>query len=328
MVRTRPQGQENKQLATGRIEVVVRALQILSTSDVLPFPLDDEHHHVSETVCLKNRMLDLRRPHVQEPLIRRAHIVRVMRRFLDERGFLDIETPMLTRATPEGSRDYLVPSRIQHGHFYALPQSPQLFKQLYMMAGFDRYYQVTRCFRDEDLRADRQPEFTQLDLEASFVNEKDIQDLIEELMKNIFKEVMKIDIQTPFLRCTYDEVMRDYASDKPDLRIPLKLVDIHDCVQDVDFAVFAKPARDPGSRVVALKCPNGCETLTRKMLDDYGTFVGQLGAKGLAYIKVNDRSQGLEGCQSPILKFLNASVVEAILNRVDAKTLARTKRKL
>lgn len=320
LVKARPQGQENSHMATGQIELIGQELEILAESEPPPFPLDDEHYQVGETVRLKHRMLDLRRPQMQGRLLRRSHIVRVMRRYLDDMGFLDMETPMLTRATPEGARDYLVPSRTQHGHVYALPQSPQLFKQLYMMAGFDRYYQVVRCFRDEDLRADRQPEFTQLDIECSFVDEKDIQDLIEGLLKAIFKEVMNVEIKTPFLRLSYDEVIRDYASDKPDLRIPLKLVDINDCVQDVEFKVFADAAKSKDCRVVAMNCPRGCETLSRKMLDDYATFVGLHGAKGLAYIKVNDRKQGLAGCQSPILKFLNETVVNQILDRVGANT--------
>ncbi len=317
-VTKRPSGQENPHIPTGTIEVIASALSILNASETPPFPLD-EHYQVGEEVRLMYRYLDLRRPEAQGRLFTRAKMTRVIREFMDAQGFIDVETPMLTKATPEGARDYLVPSRINKGSFYALPQSPQLFKQLLMMSGFDRYYQIVKCFRDEDLRADRQPEFTQLDIEMSFVDAEDVMALGETLMKLLFKEIKYLDWAEAFPRMTYAEAMRRFASDKPDLRIPLELVDIADLVKEVEFKVFSAPAKDPHSRVVAMKVPGVCEKLSRKDLDDYVKFVAPFGAKGLAYIRVNDRSLGVEGLQSPITKFFTAQVLETILDRVQAK---------
>jgi aspartyl-tRNA synthetase len=263
--------------------------------------------------------LDLRRQEMQKRLQLRAKVARLIRQFLDNHGFLDIETPMLTKATPEGARDYLVPSRTHPGSFFALPQSPQLFKQLLMMSGFDRYYQIVRCFRDEDLRADRQPEFTQLDIETSFIDETTLQQLMEDMVRLLFKECLQIELPKPFPRLPYAEAMQRYGSDKPDLRIPLELVDIDDLLKNVDFKVFSGPANDPKGRVIALRLPQGCE-LSRKEIDDYTAFVAIYGAKGLAYIKVNDRHTGATGLQSPILKFLPEDVTEAILQRTQAQT--------
>jgi aspartyl-tRNA synthetase len=317
-VRLRPEGMRNDNLATGQIEIVSHSLAILNRSQPLPFAPSD-YASVGEEVRLRYRYIDLRRSEMQSRLQFRAHAVQYCRRFLDTQGFLDIETPMLTRPTPEGARDYIVPSRTHVGSFFALPQSPQLFKQLLMMSGFDRYYQVARCFRDEDLRADRQPEFTQLDIEMSFIEEADLQVIMEELMVGLFKELMQVEIPRPFPRLSYNEAMRRFGSDKPDLRIPLELVDIADLVKDVDFKVFAEAANNPKGRVVVLRLPQGA-SLSRKELDDYGQFVGIYGAKGLAYIKVNDTSLGLEGLQSPILKFLPESAVMAIMQRTQAET--------
>lgn len=317
-VRERPAGQANPNLKTGQIEVVGSELTILNES-VPPVFLLDEYQQVSEEVRLKHRYLDLRRPDMQSRMIKRSFIVREVRNYLEGLGFLDIETPMLTRATPEGARDYLVPSRVHKGEFYALPQSPQLFKQLLMISGFDRYYQIVRCFRDEDLRADRQPEFTQIDIEASFIDKEWLMNMAEGLTKTVFKNVLTIDFDK-FPRMTYKEAMYTYGSDKPDLRIPLKFTDISALVKNCDFKVFSEPAQDRYGRVVALKLPNGCELLTRKMLDDYGTFVGNYGAKGLAYIKVNDKTKGLEGLQSPIIKFLDEATILQILDRTAAET--------
>lgn len=316
-VRPRPAGTINTELATGKIEIQALELEILNRAMSLPFQIDE--HHLSEEVRLRYRYLDLRRPEMRERLQCRAKVTRVLRNYLDSHGFLDIETPMLTRATPEGARDYLVPSRKQNGSFFALPQSPQLFKQLLMMAGMDRYYQIVRCFRDEDLRADRQPEFTQLDIETSFMDELSIQNIFEEMIRSLFAEVMNVQLPNPFPRLTYTEAMRRYASDKPDLRIPLELVDVADLLRQVDFKVFAAPANDPHSRVVVLRLPKGGE-LTRKQIDDYTQFVATYGAKGLAYIKVNDRAAGVAGLQSPILKFLPEEVVLTILDRSKAET--------
>ncbi|MFC3907540.1 aspartate--tRNA ligase [Legionella dresdenensis] len=317
-VRPRPEGMINDKMPTGKIEIVGNALTILNQSQTPPF-LPDDHQQVSEDMRYRYRYLDLRRNAMQENLTIRHHMIRCMREYLNAQHFTDIETPMLTKATPEGARDYLVPSRVHPGEFYALPQSPQLFKQLLMMSGFDRYYQVVRCFRDEDLRADRQPEFTQLDIEMSFIDETVIQSLIEGMLKKIFKEVLNVELPDTLPRMTFAEAMRRFGSDKPDLRIPLEFVDVADLVKDCQFNVFASAASDPEGRVVALKLPNGCE-LTRKELDGYGDFVGIYGAKGLAYIKVNDRSQGHQGLQSPIIKFLSEDAVEAILQRVNAQT--------
>ena len=313
----RPAGTENPNLTTGLIEVIATELHVYNRSEPLPFQLA-EHSTVSgEEVRLKYRYLDLRRPEVYQRFAFRSKVTQVMRRYFDDLGFMDIETPMLTKATPEGARDYLVPSRVHPGEFFALPQSPQLFKQLLMMAGFDRYYQIVKCFRDEDLRADRQPEFTQLDLEMSFQSETEIQSIVETLVKRLFKDLLDVSLPEELIQLTYHEAMRRFGSDKPDLRNPLELVDVADLLTDVDFAVFANPAKDPGCRVAALKVPNG-SSLSRKQLDEYTQYVSIFGAKGLAYIKVNDLSQGAAGLQSPIVKFLPFDVIEAILTRLDA----------
>ena len=317
-VRPRPEGMVNETMATGRVEVLGTDLTILNQAKTPPF-LPDEHQTVNEDLRYRYRYLDLRRTEMQNNLMVRHQMIRCIRNFLNERNFIDIETPMLTKATPEGARDYLVPSRVHSGEFYALPQSPQLFKQLLMMSGFDQYYQIVRCFRDEDLRADRQPEFTQLDLEMAFVDQESILNLMEGLIKTVFSDVLQVELPDTFLRITYQEAMRRYGSDKPDLRIPLELVDIADLVTACGFKVFATAANDPEGRVAAIRLPDGCR-LSRKELDDYGTFVGIYGAKGLAYIKVNDLSQGMAGLQSPILKFLSEETVLAILDRLQAKT--------
>ncbi|MDX1654418.1 MAG: aspartate--tRNA ligase [Candidatus Competibacteraceae bacterium] len=315
-VRRRPEGTENPNLPTGMVEVLVAELEILNRAEALPFQLDDED--TSEEVRLRFRYLDLRRPIMQQRLMTRARIARSLRGFLDERGFLDIETPMLTKATPEGARDYLVPSRTHPGNFFALPQSPQLFKQLLMMSGYDRYYQIVRCFRDEDLRADRQPEFTQLDIETSFLGEDQITELMEEMIRSLFKEVLGVELADPFPRMAYGEALDRFGSDKPDLRIPLELVELSDLMGGVEFKVFSGPARDPGGRVAALKVPGGGRKLSRKEIDDYTGFVGRYGAKGLAYIKINHRAKGREGLQSPIIKFLPDDVLAQILERTGA----------
>ncbi|HEB97660.1 MAG TPA: aspartate--tRNA ligase [Sedimenticola thiotaurini] len=315
-VRARPEGTVNPDLPTGEVEVLGRDLEILNRSETPPFQLD-EHERASEEVRLRYRYIDLRRPEMLNNIRLRAAITRELRRYLDENGFLDIETPMLTRATPEGARDYLVPSRTHPGKFFALPQSPQLFKQLLMMSGMERYYQVVRCFRDEDLRADRQPEFTQLDVEASFIDEHQLMEWMEEMIRGVVKTVLGDDLPDPFPRMTHAEAMRRFGSDRPDLRCPLELVDVGDLMTDVDFKVFSGPANDPNGRVAALCLPAGCE-LTRREIDGYTKFVGIYGARGLAYIKVNDREKGRDGLQSPILKFLPDAAVEAILERTGA----------
>jgi len=317
-VRPRPAGMINDKMATGRIEIVGTHLEILNQAQTPPF-LPDEHQLVNEDLRYRYRYLDLRRTDMQQNLILRHKLVRCIRDYLNTKGFVDIETPMLTKATPEGARDYLVPSRVYPGQFYALPQSPQLFKQLLMMSGFDKYYQIVRCFRDEDLRADRQPEFTQLDIEMAFIDMPVIMQLIEGLLKTVFLDILNVKLPETLPTMTYAEAMRRFGSDKPDLRNPLELVDIADLVSDCNFNVFAAAANDPKGRVAALKLPNGCK-LSRKELDSYGEFVGIYGAKGLAYIKVNDRQQGLEGLQSPIIKFLSEQHVEAILDRMNAQT--------
>lgn len=317
-VRSRPSGMVNPNMQTGKIEVLGTSLEILNAAKTPPF-LPDEHQAVNEDVRFNYRYLDLRRTELQNNLILRHKLTSCIRNFLNSEEFVDIETPMLTKATPEGARDYLVPSRVHPGSFYALPQSPQLFKQLLMMSGFDKYYQVARCFRDEDLRADRQPEFTQLDLEMSFVDEDTVRKLIDRMLKVVFKETIGADIPDSIPVMQYAEAMRRFGSDKPDLRNPLELVDVDDLLKDTQFQVFAKAANSDKSRVVALKLPSGCK-LSRKELDDYGKFVGIYGAKGLAYIKVNDLSVGLEGLQSPILKFLAESEIMSILERVEAQT--------
>ena len=314
LVRLRPAGTANANLASGKVELLARRIELLNRSEPLPFQLDEQ---VSEEVRLRYRYLDLRRDVMARRMRQRHAITRAMRNHLDDAGFIDIETPMLTKATPEGARDYLVPSRTHAGKFFALPQSPQIFKQLLMVAGFDRYYQIVRCFRDEDLRADRQPDFTQLDIETSFLNQDEIMVMMEALIRHIFKAVVDVSLPDPFPRITFAEAIRRYASDKPDLRIPLELVDVADLVADCDFKVFSGPARDPAGRVAALRIPGGSK-LTRKEIDDYTAFVARYGARGLAYIKVNDPSKGREGLQSPIIKFLSDAAVAGILSRTDA----------
>ncbi len=315
-VRHRPAGTENPHLRTGQVEVAVDVLEILNAAQALPFQLDEAE--LSEPVRLKYRYLDLRRDVMQRNLRLRHRIARALRGYLEEHGFTEIETPMLTKSTPEGARDYLVPSRTHPGQFFALPQSPQLFKQLLMMAGFERYYQFARCFRDEDLRADRQPEFTQLDIETAFLDEEGVMGLMEEMLRALFKTVVNTELPKPFPRLTHAEAMRRYASDKPDLRNPLELVDVGDLMQAVEFKVFAGPANNPAGRVAALRLPKGGE-LTRSQIDEYTVFVGQHGAKGLAYIKVNDVSKGRDGLQSPILKFLPDAAVSGILSHTGAQ---------
>jgi aspartyl-tRNA synthetase len=298
------------------VEVLGKTLTLLNSSATPPFVLD-EYSDAGEDVRLRYRYLDLRRPEMQARLALRSKISRVIRNTLEEAGCIDVETPILTRATPEGARDYLVPSRTHPGEFFALPQSPQLFKQLLMISGLDRYYQIAKCFRDEDLRADRQPEFTQVDIELSFADEETVMDLGETLVKRLFEEVLEVSLPT-FPRMSWDEAMRRYGSDKPDLRNPLELVDVADLMAEVDFKVFSGPAKDPGGRVAALRAPGG-GALSRKVIDDYTRFVGIYGAKGLAYIKVNSLADGLEGLQSPIIKFLPEAVVRAVLDRVGAE---------
>jgi aspartyl-tRNA synthetase len=315
LVRARPAGTANPHLASGQVELLAHELEILNRSETPPFHHDEV---TNEELRLKYRYLDLRRETMQQRLRLRHKVTRAMRTFLDEHGFIDIETPMLTKATPEGARDYLVPSRTHPGSFFALPQSPQLFKQLLMMSGFDRYYQIVRCFRDEDLRADRQPEFTQLDIETSFMTEAQITSLMEELVRYLFKQVLGDELPNPFPRMTYEEAMRRYGSDKPDLRIPLEMVDVADLVKACEFKVFAGPAADPDGRVAALRVPEGGTRMTRKEIDDCTAFVGRYGAKGLAYIKVNERAKGREGLQSPILKFLTDEAINGILDRTGA----------
>ncbi len=316
-VRRRPAGTENANMPTGQVEIVAQALEILNRAEPPPFSVGDDVE-VSEEVRLRYRYIDLRRPQMLQRLRMRAKVASIMRRFLDEQGFMDVETPILTKSTPEGARDYLVPSRTHPGEFFALPQSPQLFKQLLMMGGLDRYYQIVRCFRDEDLRADRQPEFTQLDIETSFMNEDQIMALMETMLRKLFGEVLEVALPNPIPRMTYAEAMSRFGVDKPDLRIPLELVDLGDLMKDVDFKVFSGAANDPKSRVAALRIPGGC-ALSRKEIDDYTQFVAIYGAKGLAYVKVNNRAAGREGLQSPILKFMPDDVIAAMLERTDAQ---------
>lgn len=315
-VRARTEATVNPGMASGRIEVLGKTLQILNSAQTPPFPLD-AHHAVGEDVRLKYRYMDLRRPDMQRNLIARARITSAIRRYLDEHGFLDIETPILTRATPEGARDYLVPSRTQHGAFFALPQSPQLFKQLLMVSGFDRYYQIARCFRDEDLRADRQPEFTQIDIETSFLDAEAVMSITEGLVFHLFQEQLSVDLGE-FPRMSWADAMERYGSDKPDLRVEWELVSIDDLMTEVDFKVFSGPAQDPDSRVAALRVPGGA-TLSRKEIDDYTHFVGVYGARGLAWIKVNDLTSGIEGLQSPIIKFMPEATVLLLLERLGAQ---------
>ncbi len=316
-VRPRPAGTENPNLSTGKVEVLVQALEVLNKSETPPFHPDDET--VGEDARLKYRYVDLRRPAMQNNLRLRHEVIRRIRNYMDAHGFVDVETPILTRATPEGARDYLVPSRTHPGHFFALPQSPQLFKQLLMVGGLDRYYQIARCFRDEDLRADRQPEFTQLDVETSFLAQKEIMALIEGMLRELFKDVMKVDLGEPLPQMSYADAMARYGSDKPDLRNPLELVEVKDLVADVDFKVFANPAKDPKCRVTALRVPNGREKLSRSQIDACTEFVKQYGARGLAYIVVNDKAKGREGLQSPIVKNLHDRALAGILERTQAQ---------
>ena len=316
LVRHRPAGTTNSGIFSGEIEVLARAIEILNASLTPPFQMDEEN--LSEAIRLEYRYLDLRRPSMQQNIRLRHRVSMAIRTFLDQAGFIDVETPILTKSTPEGARDYLVPSRVHDGHFFALPQSPQLFKQLLMVSGFDRYYQITRCFRDEDLRADRQPEFTQVDIETSFLSENEIMDLMEKMIRHLFLNAIDIDLPNPFPRMTFAEAMHKYGSDKPDLRVPLVLTELTDLMQEVTFQVFRDAAQKSGGRVAALRIPQGGE-LSRKEIDDYTQFVAIYGAKGLAYIKVNDRNKGLEGLQSPILKFLPETVIQAILERTQAQ---------
>lgn len=315
-VRNRYAGTENANMTSGKVELLAKDIEILATSETPPFPLNDDFGNVSEELRLKYRFLDIRRPEMLERLRFRSKVTTLIRNYLDENGFLDVETPILTRATPEGARDYLVPSRVSNGEFYALPQSPQLFKQLLMVGGIDRYYQIAKCFRDEDLRADRQPEFTQIDIETSFMDDNDIMDLVEGMTIKLFDELLGVKFDQ-FVRMPYSQAMRDYGSDKPDLRIDLKLVDVADLMQDVEFKVFAVPAKDPKGRIVALRVPNGA-SLPRSQIDEYTKFVGIYGAKGLAYIKVNELEKGIDGLQSPIVKFIEPVVMD-LLKRVNAQ---------
>jgi aspartyl-tRNA synthetase len=314
-VRERPAGTANANLASGKVELLALELTTLNRSEPLPFQLDE---HVSEEVRLKYRYIDLRREEMAKRLRLRHKITRAMRHYLDDKGFIDIETPVLTKATPEGARDYLVPSRTHAGKFFALPQSPQIFKQLLMVAGFDRYYQIVKCFRDEDLRAERQPEFTQLDIETSFLSQQQIMEMMEGLTRHIFKDAIGAELADPFPRITFAEAMRRYGSDKPDLRNPLELVDVADLVATCDFKVFAGPAKDPKGRVAALRVPNG-GAMPRSQIDEYTAYVARYGAKGLAYIKVNETAKGKDGLQSPIVKFLSDDSVKGILERTGAK---------
>lgn len=310
----RDASQINKDMPTGEIEVLVKVLEVYNNADVLPL---DFNQNNTEEQRLKFRYLDLRRPEIAERFKARAKITSFVRRFMDDNGFLDIETPMLTKATPEGARDYLVPSRVHNGKFYALPQSPQLFKQLLMMSGFDRYYQIVKCFRDEDLRADRQPEFTQIDVETSFMSAEEVRAVMEKMIRGLWQDRLNVDLgEFPIM--TFEDAMRRYGSDKPDLRNPLELVDVADILKEVEFKVFSAPANDEEGRVAVLRVPNGA-TLTRKNIDDYTKFVGIYGAKGLAWAKVNDAKAGLDGLQSPIAKFLNEEVVKALIERTNAQ---------
>ena len=320
-VRRRPKGTENPNLASGEIEILCHELEVLNTAVTPPFQLDEEN--LSENVRLTHRVIDLRRPQMQKNLMLRYKVAMAFRRFLDENGFIDIETPMLTKSTPEGARDYLVPSRVHPGKFFALPQSPQLFKQLLMVAGYDRYYQITKCFRDEDLRADRQPEFTQVDIETSFLREEQITALMEEMIRSVFKTALAVELPKPFPRISYAEAMNRYGSDKPDLRVTLELTDVTDAVTDVAFKVFSGPATS-GGRVAALRVPggaSGAKALTRGEIDNYAEFVKIYGARGLAYIKVNDASKlNEEGLQSPIVKNLHPAALKAIIERTGAQS--------
>ncbi|MGH8534604.1 MAG: aspartate--tRNA ligase, partial [Gammaproteobacteria bacterium] len=315
-VRPRPPGTENPSLSTGAVEILAQGIQILNSAESPPFQPEEEG--VQEETRLRFRYMDLRRPEMQRNIRLRAQVCRILRCFLDEHGFLEIETPMLTRATPEGARDYLVPSRTHPGKFFALPQSPQLFKQLLMMSGMDRYYQIVRCFRDEDLRADRQPEFTQIDIETSFMDETAITALMEEMIRKLFKDALGVALPAEFPRMSYHEARRRFGTDRPDLRIPLELIDVSDLVASVELKVFSAPANRPSGRVAALRAPQGGK-LTRKTIDGYADFVAIYGARGLAYIKINERERGREGLQSPILKFLPDEVIHGVLDRTRAE---------
>ncbi|GAB3039131.1 aspartate--tRNA ligase [Bowmanella dokdonensis] len=315
LVRPRPEGQVNREMSTGEIEILGKGLTVLNKAAPLPLDFNQEN---SEEQRLKYRYLDLRRPLMTQRLMFRAKVTGAVRRYLENEGFLDIETPILTKATPEGARDYLVPSRTHKGEFFALPQSPQLFKQLLMMSGMDRYYQIVKCFRDEDLRADRQPEFTQIDIETSFLDADGVMAITEGMIRSLFKELLHVELGD-FPRMTYAEAMQRFGSDKPDLRNPLELVDVADLVKNVEFKVFSGPANDSKGRVTVIKVPGGA-SLSRKQLDDYGNFVGIYGAKGLAWLKVNDKAAGLDGLQSPILKFLGEEVASALLERTGAQS--------
>ncbi|HCG9603333.1 TPA: aspartate--tRNA ligase [Vibrio parahaemolyticus] len=314
-VRVRPESQVNKDMATGEVEILAKGLEIINRSDVLPLDFNQKN---SEEQRLKYRYLDLRRPEMSDRIKLRAKASSFVRRFLDDNGFLDIETPVLTKATPEGARDYLVPSRVHKGSFYALPQSPQLFKQLLMMSGFDRYYQIVKCFRDEDLRADRQPEFTQIDIETSFMTADQVREVTEKMVREMWQELLNVDLGE-FPVMPFSEAIRRFGSDKPDLRNPLELVDVSDLVKDVEFKVFSGPANDEKGRVAVIRVPGGAE-LTRKQIDGYAEFVGIYGAKGLAWMKVNDRAAGGEGIQSPVAKFLSEDVINGILDRTQAES--------
>jgi aspartyl-tRNA synthetase len=315
LVRRRPEGTANPNLTSGEIEVLAQDIEILNQAATPPFQLDEDN--LSENVRLTHRVIDLRRPQMQKNMMLRYKVAMAFRRFLDAQGFIDIETPMLTKSTPEGARDYLVPSRVHAGQFFALPQSPQLFKQMLMVAGFDRYYQITKCFRDEDLRADRQPEFTQVDIETSFLTETEITAIMEDLIRTVFKETLNADLPNPFPRLSHAEAMARFGSDKPDLRVKLEFTELTDLMKTVDFKVFRAAAELADGRVAALRIPGG-GSFTRKEIDDYTTFVAIYGAKGLAYIKVNEKAKGIEGLQSPILKFLPADIVTQVLERTGA----------
>ena len=317
LVRTRPEGTSNADLASGEIEVLCREIEVLNASVTPPFQLDDDN--LSETTRLTHRVLDLRRPQMQRNLMLRYRVSIEVRKYLDNLGFIDIETPMLTKSTPEGARDYLVPSRVNDGHFFALPQSPQLFKQMLMVSGFDRYYQITKCFRDEDLRADRQPEFTQIDCETSFLNEEQIREIFEGMIRHVFATVQKVDLPAAFPTMSWEEAMRRYGSDKPDLRVNMEFVDVGELMQDVDFKVFSAPANDPASRVVALRVPGGA-SMPRSEIDAYTKFVAIYGAKGLAYIKVNDAASIPDGLQSPIVKNIHVDALTKLIALTGAQS--------
>ncbi|MEO6926011.1 MAG: aspartate--tRNA ligase, partial [Rhodanobacter sp.] len=306
----------NDKLKTGTVELLAKAVEILNAAKDLPFAL---HENPNEDMRMTYRYLDLRRPEMQAMMRKRIKLVQTLRRYLDDRGFQDVETPILTKATPEGARDYLVPSRVHPGQFYALPQSPQLFKQILMVAGFDRYYQIARCFRDEDLRADRQPEFTQLDMEFAFVEEKDVQDFVEDLIRHVFREVHGVELDASFPRMTWMEAMRRFGSDKPDLRIALELVDVADALKHIEFKVFAGPANDPAGRVAALRVPGG-SALSRKDLDVLTEYASRYGAKGLAWLKVEDLAKGRDGINSPVAKFLDDAALDGVLKATAAQT--------